>query len=73
MRIYKLESNLLVYTPSILALSQAGFRASKTKKEKKKFVAIMAEGYSLPVDLAERLVSGTISHTVEGDAVVFSA
>jgi hypothetical protein len=63
---YRLHSTGLVYTPGFLAWAMAGMLSDSTK-----MVDIISRGYNLPDKVARDLLSGTIEHWVEGEAVVF--
>jgi len=67
---YRLGSSGMVHTPGIVRWAIAGYWH---KPDRKQLVKVITEGWGVPQAAAVALLSGSVPHTVEGDAVVFEA
>ena len=65
---YTLRSAAWIYTPGMvqLAVQQFSFNPQWSIK-------LLREGFNLPAKIAKGLASGSITYTIEGESVVFTA
>jgi len=70
MPVYRLGSNDLVHAPGVIAWAINGYAFRKGRKALRR---VIIDGWpGVPDAAAHRLLSGAVSHVVEGDTVVFS-
>jgi hypothetical protein len=59
----------MVYAPGVVRWAANGY---KWPKDRANMVRVIAEGWGIPSEAVDALLSGAAPHTVEDDAVVFS-
>lgn len=67
---YTLTSTEMIHTPGIFRWAQTGYNTSRGR-EKDYFVNILVQGYSLPENVADGLLSGRIPHKIKGENLIF--
>ena len=66
----RLVSTDMVSAPGMLRWAING---AKFKKDRAAMVRVIADTWSIPRDITEKLLLGEIAHTIEGDTVCFEA
>lgn len=64
----RLGSSPLIFAPGIVAWAVNGY---KFPKDRKSVANVIQQTWNLTENCAKALLSGTVSHRVDGDAVVF--
>ena len=68
MSTYRLVSSPLIYAPGIVAWAINGY---KFPKDRKAVSNVIQQTWNLTANCANALLSGAVSHRVDGDVVVF--
>jgi len=70
-RTYRLGSSQLVYAPGLIKWAMNGYRF---ERDRERMIDVVRTAYTgLPKPAVAALLSGTVPHAVEADAVVFTA
>ncbi len=67
---YRLNSNGLIFAPGMVAWAMNGYRF---KRDRSNMVKVIADGWNIPKEAVEALLSGQVPHTIEKETVVFTA
>jgi hypothetical protein len=70
MKTYRLGSAPMVFAPGFIRWAIAGARFESDRPQ---LVRIVAEGWNVPAEAAEALLSGRAPFDVDGETVVFQA
>ena len=65
---YTLRSAAWIHTPSMVRLAVSEFTFNPAWS-----IKMLREGFNLPAKIAKGLASGSITYTIEGESVVFTA
>ena len=67
---FRLGSNEMCHAPGILRWAIDGYRI---KSQRRKIQNVMMAWPTVTRDIADRLLSGEIEYTIEGETIVFTA
>lgn len=67
---YRLGSSPMIHAPGVIAWAINGYAF---KRDRANMIEIIVTGWGIPEPAARALLSKQVPHTIEGDAIVFTA